>query len=154
MPTSHPFALCARAHWPSAAPPRCRAPSCLRSCCPFFRESPETHVTHSLTSFMSLLRRGFITDAFSNFPVQEGNSFGTAQMGMPRSKEGNFSSQVTHEAVALQTATWLLSFYQPLCRWTLWPGGPSIHSAYRMDLSNFCHTWAIWSQADSFTWKP
>lgn len=52
--------------------------------------SPETHMTHSLTSFMSLLRCGFITDASSNFPVQEGNSFGTAQMGMPRSKEGNF----------------------------------------------------------------
>lgn len=100
-------------------------------------------MTHSLTSFISLLTCGFITEAFSNYPVQEGNSFGPAQMGIPRSKERSPLSQVTHEVVALQTVTWLSQllispFTTDLCDPEVCP---SIHSAYRVDLSNFCHIW-------------
>ena len=90
-------------------------------------------------------RRKAVRDrlALHNYPVQEGNSFGPAQMGIPRSKERSPLSQVTHEAVALQTVTWLSQllispFTTDLCDQEVCP---SIHSAYRVDLSNFCHIW-------------
>ena len=102
-------------------------------------------MTHSLTSFIYLLTSGFITEAFSNYPGQVGNSFGPAQMGMPRSKERSPLSEVTHEAVALQTVTWLSQplispLTTDLCDQEVCP---STHPAYRVDLSNFCHIRAV-----------